>query len=432
MQSHKGSWPAVLWSAGYFFFLLTSYYLLRPVREAMGIERGADKLPWLMTGTMAAMFFVNPAFAALVSRFPRRRFIPITYRCFALNLIGFYVLFRLVPKQQIVWLGYAFYVWLSVFNLFVVSVFWGFMADMFGHERGQRIFGYMAVGGTLGAISGAWITGTLADGISLPGGYHVRVEPGTLMLIAVVPLELAVQCMRQTARHFGLVPPGASGRDGSSVGTGEPGPDPLAGLALIVRSPLLLLICLYMLCYAVTSTFLYIEQGHIVGQTFADKAARTAAFARIDFWVNVLTLTTQLLLTGSIISTLGIRGTLTILPILTIIGFVALAASPVFGVMLAVQVARRGLHYAVDRPARELLFAVLGADEKYKSKPFIDTFVFRGGDLIGGWAPLLLKHVAIATSFVTIPVSMVWAATGLLIGVLHAPLIRKRGIAAHT
>ena len=382
----EGEASALLWSTAFFFLLLFGFYLLRPVREAIGIARGADKLPWLMTGTLLAMALANPAFAALVSRLPRRRFIPWAYRFFALNMLAFFLAFRFLPHHGGAVLGYAFYIWLSVFNLFVVSVFWGLMSDVWSEVQGKRLFGFIATGGTLGAIAGAALTGVLSKGIVL-GCLRLRVEPLSLLLLSMLTLELAVRCVNRLAAifHLGNVPHAKR----------EPGPGPLEGLRLIATSRYLQLICAYMLFFTITSTFLYLEQGAIVERAFSGTAARTAAFARIDLWVNVLTLVTQVILTGRLLTGLGIPGVLALLPLLTLVGFGALWIWPTFGVMALFQVLRRGLHYAVDRPAREILYIPLGPEERYKSKPFIDTFVYRWGDLLGAWTPSVLAALAI-------------------------------------
>jgi AAA family ATP:ADP antiporter len=412
LMVRPGEGRAVGLAALYFFLVLSSYYLLRPVREAMGIARGADDLPWLITGTLVAMAGVNPLFSWLVSRTPRRRFVPLVYRFAGANLVVFFLLFEVVPAGARVWLGYAFYIWLSVFNLFVVSVFWGVLADLFGPERAKRLFGIAAVGGTLGAIVGASATAALSSGFSI-GGLTVRAGAGSLMLISAAVLECAVWCVRALMSQFGL-----GGAEGQLVPAGgrEPGRGVLEGLRLVARSPYLQLIALYIFCYTVTSTFLYMEQGRIVKSAFASREAQTAAFAQVDLWTNVLTLAVQVLLTGRVIQWLGLRGTLMVLPVLTGAGFAVLYAEPVFATLAVFQVLRRGMHYAVDRPARETLYAVLNADAKYKSKPFIDTFVYRAGDLIGGWTPLLLGKLAVPVAVVGVPVALAWAAVGMAVG----------------
>ena len=403
----EGEAPALLWSTAYFFLLLFGFYLVRPVREAIGIARGADKLPWLMTGTLVAMALANPAFAALVSRLPRRRFIPAAYRFFALNMLAFFLAFHFLPQRGGPALGYAFYIWLSVFNLFVVSVFWGLMSDLWKEGQGQRLFGFIATGGTLGAIAGAALTGALTKGFAL-GGLRIKVDPLSLLLLSMLTLELAVQCVKRLAAIFHL--------GNVAHGVREPGPGPLEGLRLIATSRYLQLICAYMLLFTITSTFLYLQQGSIVAQAFRSTAERTAAFARIDLWVNVLTLVTQVFLTGRLITGLGISAVLAILPVLTLAGFGALWLWPTFAVMALFQVLRRGLHYAVDRPARELLYIPLGPEERYKAKPFVDTFIYRSGDLLGAWAPALLATVALPLGLAAVGCSGLWIGGSLALG----------------
>ncbi|MBI1754326.1 MAG: MFS transporter [Acidobacteria bacterium] len=403
----EGEAPGLLWSTLYFFLLFFGYYLVRPVREAIGIARGADKLPWLMTGTLLVMVLANPAFATLVSKLPRRRFIPLAYRFFAVNMLAFFLAFRFLPHHGGAALGYGFYIWLSVFNLFVVSVFWGFMSDVWSEGQGKRLFGFIATGGTLGAIAGAALTGVLTKGFAL-GAMKVKVDPLSLLLVSALTLEAAVFCVKRlmVVFHVGEEAHGAK----------EPGPGPLEGLRLIATSRYLQLICLYILLYTITSTFLYLQQGSIVERTFAGTAARTAAFARIDLWVNVLTLVTQVLLTGRLITALGIPAVLSILPVLTLAGFGALWAWSTFGVMALFQVLRRGLHYALDRPAREILYIPLGPEERYKAKPFIDTFIYRGGDMMGVWAPTALVALAIPVGLASVGCSGLWWASSLALG----------------
>ena len=384
----------------YFFLVMLSYYLLRPLREAFGIARGADSLPWLMTGTMAAMLLASPAFAALASRLPRRRMIPAAYRFFAANAVVFALALALSPPGRGPWLGYVFYVWLSVFNLFVVSVFWALMADGFQEDQGKRLFGVIALGGTLGAIVGAWLAATLSGRVHAP--------PALLLLLSAAVLEGAVQCVRVLSDRFGLGWEAGAAR--------EPGPSPLEGLRRLGASPYLRLIAAYLLLFTITSTFLYLEQGRIVAKAFTSGAARTAAFARLDLWTNVLTLAAQLFLSGRLIRRAGIPVVLLLLPLLTLGGFAALAAWPVFATLAAVQVARRGLHYAVDRPAREILYIPLGPEERYKSKPFIDTFIYRGGDLLGVWAPTALAALAVPVVLGALGCSGLWLASSLALG----------------
>lgn len=425
----------------YFFLVLFSYYLMRPLRESFGIAKGADKLPWVMTATLVAMLGVNPVFAWVVSRLPRRRFIPIVYRFFGVNLLLFFALFHLFGRHKGDWaltvghdaagnavtmdalvaLGYVFYVWLSVFNLFVVSVFWGFMADVMGRERSRRLFGLVAIGGTVGAIVGSWMLGGLRSGTWsvawLEFKTQYRVDPAWVMLGAIVPLELALWCVRSLSQGGAHAP----ARAGDTPHSAEPTRGVAEGFKLIVSSRYLSLIAFYMLLFTITSTLLYLEQGRIIGAAFPERADQDAAFARLDFWTNVLALTTQVFLAGRLISWVGVGVVLLVLPLITVGGFAALTWSPDSVVVLMVfQVARRGLHYAVDRPARESLFAGLSSDAIYKSKPIIDTFVYRAGDMLGGWAPTAWANLwaphAVALGWLWLPVALIWVGAAALLG----------------
>ena len=415
MLLEPGEVRPLLISGLYFFLLLLSYYLLRPTREAFGVARGADSLPWLMTGTLGVMLLVNPAFAVLVSRLPRRRFIPAAYRFFEVNAVLFALALVLFPGAGL-WLGYAFYIWLSVFNLFVVSVFWAFMADGFSEAQGKRLFGMIALGGTLGAIAGAWLAGTLAVGLQTWIG-RPRFGPPTLILLSAVVLEGAVKCVQALADTFTM------GHEAG--GEREPGPGPLEGLRRLGVSPYLRLIAVYLLLFTIASTLLYLTQGKIVAAAFKDQASRTAAFARLDLWTNLLTLGVQLFFTGRLIRGAGIPAVLLVLPALTLLGFTALAVWPMFATLAAVQVARRGVHYAIDRPAREILYIPLDADDKYKAKPFIDTFVYRGGDLLGVWMPTAIDFLGIAAAPVALGVSALWLGIGAWLGRLVGKVMGK-------
>lgn len=401
-----GEWPIVILSACYFFFLLLSYFLLRPVRESLG-SRDLDKLPWLMTGTMVAMIVVNPIFAWLVSRMPRRRFIPLINRFFMLNLLVFAGLIMWVNAK---WVAYSFYIWVSVYNLFVVSIFWAFMADAHGPERSRRVFGLVGVGGTAGAIAGAWLTQQLVGGF---GGALPKAEPAGMLIASIVALEIAVQCMRQVALRTPDTPPG------QTVGTAEPSTGAFEGLTLILRSPYLACICIYVFVFAVTSTFLYFEQAAMIKAAFPDDKARTAAFANLDMWTQTATLVAQVFITSRAIKWFGVGVSLALLPIVTLVGFAVLAAHPTLTVLMWFQVIRTATHRAVDRPTRETLFTVVSADARYKSKSLIDTFVYRAGDVTGTWLPKGLAALGIMITPIAITAALAWAGLSLALGVMN-------------
>jgi AAA family ATP:ADP antiporter len=407
VQIRPAEISAALWAAAYFFFVLCGYYLLRPIRDNMGIAGGVRNLPWLFTGTLLAMLVLSPLFSSLVARLPRRRFIALSYRLSMLCLVIFFMLFRSLPEDSLIVAGRAFYIWTSVFNLFVVSVFWGFAADTFRPEQGRRLFGFLGVGGTLGAICGSAIVSLVAD----------RIDPAWLMLLAVLLLEVAVQCSRKAGRVAREHEPPKQ-----TIGGGA-----LAGISHVVRSPYLLGICSYILLYTILATFLYFQQASIVESVLTDSGARTALFAKIDLAVNILTILTQIFLTGRIIRLLGVGLTLALLPLICVIGFTSIGLVPTLTAIILFQVVRRSGNYALARPAREVLFTVLPREDKYKAKNFIDTFVYRGGDQIGAWSWALLGWAGIGiawVSIVAVPLACLWVAVAIWLG---SKLVNKQG-----
>ncbi|WP_437315276.1 NTP/NDP exchange transporter [Sorangium sp. So ce385] len=394
----EGEVSALLWSFAYFFCVLCSYYILRPVREEMGISGGMDKLPWLFTAVFAAMLAAVPAFSALVARLPRRRFIPIVYRFFASNLLVFFGLLALDAPRATV--GKVFYVWLSVFNLFVVSVFWGFMADVWRSEQGKRLFGFIAAGGSAGALVGSLVTAAQAR----------QIGTANLLLLSAALLELAVLCVTRLNRLAGGLAGGAAPPEASAaeerIGGGA-----FRGVTLVLGSPYLLGICAQTLFLSITATVLYFEQARIVSAESMDPARRTAMFASIDLTVNVVTIVVQVLVTGRLMTRVGLGVALAVVPVVTGVGFLALAARPTLSMIAGVQGLRRAIHYAVDRPAREILFTVVAREEKYKAKSFIDTVAFRGGDAASAWALSGLSALGVKAaglSLLMVPVAGGW------------------------
>jgi AAA family ATP:ADP antiporter len=352
----------LLLSFAYFFCLLCGYYILRPLREEMGVAGGVRNLAWLFTGTFLVMLAAVPAFGAAVAHFPRRRLVPIIYRFFILNILLFYLLFTLGAGQ--VYLSRAFFIWVSVYNLFVVSVFWSFMADIFESAQGKRLFGFIAAGGTMGALLGPAITTFLA----------VPLGPITLLPISAVFLELAVQCIRLLLASPGVRKDAADVQVDEAIGGGV-----FSGAIRVFRSPYLLGICVYIFLFTTTSTFLYFQQAHIVSAAFDSPAERTRVFALINLIVGLLTLGVQWFVTGRFMARFGVGLSAAFLPLAVAAGFLALAVSPVLAVLVAFQSIRRASNFAISKPAREVLFTVVVREEKYKSKNFIDTVVYRGG-----------------------------------------------------
>jgi AAA family ATP:ADP antiporter len=410
-----GEGRPVAWAWLYLFSVFSAYYVIRPIRDEAGVAGGVDQLSWLFTGTLIAMIAVNPAFAALVARLPRIRFIAITYRFFILNLLVFFVLLRASSGEANVWVGRAFFIWTSVFNLFVVSVFWAFMVDLFTNEQGRRLFGFIAAAATVGGILGSSLTANLVASLGAP----------RLLLVSAALLELGVFASRRLARlapawhtPAGERAPGGTREPGAS----EPAPiggGVLAGLRNAIASPYLLNICLYMLLYTMLSTFLYFQQADIVDRTFASRAARTAFFARVDLLVNALTLGAQVFLTGRVMKRAGVAMTLTFVPALTAVGFLLLGLMPAVAIVVGFTVLRRAGNFAFARPAREVLFTVVSREDKYKTKSVIDTVVYRLGDQVGAWASSLVAMASLgagAIAWTAVPIAFAWVVNAWWLG----------------
>ncbi|WP_309475401.1 MFS transporter [Pseudomonas sp. FW305-E2] len=401
--------PAVMWSMLYVIALFLAYYVLRPIRDELGVAGGVQNLPWLFTGTLLAMLVASPLFALAVRNLPRRQFIALAYRFFAANLVLFALLLHFAEPDAQVWIGRAFFIWVSVFNLFVVSVFWSFMVDLFDSEQGKRLFGLFAAGATLGGLLGSAITSSLI----------AHLDRSWLMAIAIVFLELAVLASRRLsriARAFQY----AARRDNNPdqpLGGGI-----FAGMVHTLRSPYLGGLALFILLYSVTSTFLYFQQASIAQASFPDRAARTAFFANIDLIVNAITLVFQLFVTGRMLATLGVVVTLCVLPLVSLLGFAVLAASPSVAVIVAAQVGRRVANFALARPAREILFTSSAREDRYKAKNFIDTVVYRGGDQLASWGYAGLMGLGLTLAqipMIAVPLSAVWLGLSVWLGRTH-------------
>ena len=392
---------ALLWSFAYFFCLLCGYYILRPLREEMGIAGGVKNLPWVFTGTFVAMLAAVPLFGALTAHFPRRQFLPAVYLFFIANILIFYALFQSGLERA--WLARAFFIWVSVFNLFVVSVFWSFMVDLYAEAQARRLFGFIAAGGSAGAITGPAITALLAAPLG----------PINLLLVSSVFLAGALVCIWALIRwaHAETAQPDAH----PDRTADEPlGGGVLAGVTLLARSAYLLGIALFIFLFTMLGTFAYFTQAHIVAAASSDPAQRTALFAAIDLGVNVLTIGVQMFVTGRLLTRFGLGPTLAAVPVISAVGFVALGVAPILPVLVAFQIARRAGEYALTRPAREVLFTVMGREVKYKAKNFIDTVVFRGGDALSAWLFAGIKGLGLSLA------GMAWLAvpiTGLYISV---------------
>ena len=367
---------ALAWAWLYIFAVLMSYYIMRPIRDAMGVAGGVKNLPWLFTGTLVAMIVLNVPFGALVRALPRVKFIAVTYRFFALNILAFAAALWVAGPAATIWIGRAFFIWISVFNLFVVSVFWAMIVDTFDSAQGKRLFGFIAAGATLGAIVGSAVV----------VGFARHVPQTALLVGAAVLLEVAVFGVKHLSAYAKTMrqeeAKEADARVGGSV---------MSGFVKTFSSLYLFNTAMFLLLFSVTSTFLYFEVTGAAATAFKDKAARTEFFAEIDLAVNVLTLAVQLFLTGRILRVLGVTLTLALLPAVSVLGFGVLALVPSVAATVVFQVVRRGGNFAIARPTREILYTVLPREDRYKAKAFIDTVIYRAGDQIGAWSTQLRR-----------------------------------------
>lgn len=361
-----GEGAALLWSFLYFFALLCGYYTIRPVRDAMG---AVHALEWLFTATFVVMLVLQPAYAALVGRFPRRIFLPVVYGFFILCLLGFYLL--LAADTGASWRSGAFFIWVAVFNLFAVSVFWSFMSDIYGEEQARRLYGVIAAGGTLGALTGPLLTQSLVRLIGVPAMLLVAAGLVGLCLVAIFRL---IPWARARER-------GTPKADREGVGGGL-----LEGATRIVRSRFLLALALLMFFGVAVGTLLYNEMAAYTRQALPDPAERTAWYARIDLAINLLTVAIQLLLTRRLLAHFGPAPLLVLPPALVTLVFIPLLLLPGLPLLLALaQIVARSGNFALLQPARESLFTRVDRIDRYKVKNFIDTVIYRGGDVSFAW-----------------------------------------------
>jgi len=406
---------ALCWSFAYFFSLLAGYYVLRPLRDEMDVAGGVRNLQWLFTATFFVMLAAVPVFGAVVARLPRRRFVPLVYQFFVVNIVIFWVLLTFDVGR--IHVARVFFVWISVFNLFAVSVFWSFMADLFASEQGKRLFGFIAAGGSAGALVGPAVT----VGLAVPLG------PVNLLIVAALLLELAVLCAHrlestslqlreETTEGQVRAAPGVQ-PESAGLGGGW-----LAGIAMVLRSPYLAGIALWVALLSLAGTFLYFQQANIVAAASDDPAVRTRIFATIDLAIGILTLIVQCLATGRLISRFGVGTAAAVLPLVFGLGFITLALAPALLVVIAFQAIQRAANFALSNPAREVLFTVLEREEKYKAKNVIDIVVFRGADAVSGWLFAALRGAGLdlaLISLATVPVAAGWLALAVALGRAH-------------
>jgi ATP:ADP antiporter, AAA family len=396
------------------FLILTGYYIMRPIRDSIAAGNRLEALPWMFGATLVAMVIANALFAAIVARMSRRKFIPLAYAFFIFNLVLFFVLLRTGSPEQQVWIGRALYVWVSVFNLFNTAIFWAFMTDLFTVEQGKRLYGFIAVAGSLGGILGPWITAR----------YIRDFGPANLLVISAVMFAIAGTLVRFFPNNFTErnkpVTAGGEERIGGSI---------WSGVTHIVRSPYLLGLAASMLLYTSTSTWAYFQQSDLTRSQLADSGARTVFLAHLDIWVNSITVIIQIFLTGRLLKWFGVGFTLVAMPFISMIGFAAMGVATSLAVLAVFQVARRVAAYALMRPSREILFTVLPREDKYKVKSVTDTLGYRTGDQLGAWSYTGLHTLGLglsSISFVAVPVIAGWCALSLWLAKRQIAMAKHR------
>ncbi len=399
--------------AAWFFLVLFSYYILRPIREQISATYGIDNLQWLFTATFGTMLVAIPLFAFLVSKFHRRTLVPSIYGFFCLCLVGFWAAFRFVPETAMLgatpareWVARILFIWISVYGLFIVSFFWSVIGDMLSTEQGRRLFGFVAGGGTAGGMVASATTTELVQ----------RIGQANLLLLPAVALAIGLAVyfgLEQS--HSQLAPKSSSATSGKATGG-----NPFSGFTAVFSSRYLLAIGGYGLLLATCGTTIYFQQSEIVKEAFADDESKTAFFANVNLWVQVVTIVLQTAVVGRLMKYLGLGLTLAILPLAYVLGITSLALAPTIGVLAIISVTGRSAEYAIANPAREVLFTAVDREDRYKAKSFIDTIVRRGGDSVVGTIYRSLREVtgvAMTTlSWAILPIAAAWVGLALFIG----------------
>lgn len=399
---------AVAWSFLYFFCIMSAYFMLRSVRETMAIISGVQNIPWLFTGTFVLMMLATPVFGWVTSRYSRRTFLPWVYYFFITNILLLFVAFTYAQENNLslIWISRVFFVWLSVFNLFVVSVFWSFMADIYTKPQSRRLFGVISAGGSAGALVGPLVTSALV----IPIGFK------NLLPISALLLLLGVYCIYRL-RHWVR----QRDRDNASLHSAA-SEQPLggaawAGLKFVLQEKYFAAVAIALLCANFLGGAMYIYLAQLVSVTFEGADRQTQVFAFIDASINALSFIGQLLLVKHAVKKLGIGWTLALLPLLSIIGFVLLAISPTFAIIAGFQILRRSLTFGFSKPTSDMLYAVVSPEAKYKAKNFIDTTVYRGWDVVSSWTVRSLGGLGLSgVSLVCVPIAVIWTVIVMWIG----------------
>lgn len=395
----------------FFFFILSALMVVRPAREALGMQRGIEAIRWLFMATLLVTLLVNPLFSLLVSRFRRLVFITATYSFFSLGLLFFYGLLTLTPAHIGAVSGQVFYVWFSVFNLFATMLFWALMSDRFSKEQSQRLFAAISLGGTLGAMFGPWLASVLAKPYGTP--LLLLIAAGFLMC-AVASAWWLTHIKNENPQRNNEEPDADHAIIGGSA---------WEGFSAVIRSPYLLGISVYVLILAIVATLLYFTRLQMVAALALDTDTRTQAFAQIDLYTQAATFVLQAFLTSHLIKRFGIAFTLALLPLTVAFGFIGLALLGSLAALIAFEASFRAVQRGIMRPARETLFTTVPRAERYKAKAFIDTFVYRTGDALGSQTEGMLGRLGMGLAglaWFAVPLAVIWMSLGLWLGYTQA------------
>lgn len=395
---------AVVGSFLFVIVLMSAYYILRPVRDAMASDWTDAEVSWLWTLNFFISTAVVAVYGVLVSRFQLRLLVPSIYAIFALTFLSFFALVSTMADRTLV--DKSFYVWVSVFSLFHISVFWSFMSDLFSKEQAGRLFGIIAAGASVGGLVGP----------SIPSFFSASLGTDNLMLLASamllvpIPIIFYLQSLKSSDLHNESLAP--------QTPQIKIGGNPFAGFKLFFSNPYLLAIGLFILLYTGISSFVYFELKNLLSDL--SRAERTAVWAQMDLAVNVLSIAVGLFATGRIVGKFGMPVTIALIPVLICAGLIIVAVSPFLGAVVALQVIRRAGNYAVTRPAREVLFTRVDREARFKAKPVIDIVAYRGGDMLMAWfftgltQGLGLGLAAVAA--VGAGIAALWSIVGIYLG----------------
>jgi AAA family ATP:ADP antiporter len=390
-------------SFGFVLTLMSAYYMLRPVRDAMASDWTDAELSWLWTITFFISAVAVSAYGAAVAKIRFVRVVPSVYGFFALSFVVFYVGTQTLGDRTL--LDKSFYIWISIFSLFHISVFWSFMADLFSQPQAIRLFGFIGAGASVGGLIGPAIATLLVQDI---GTDQLLLIAAVLMVLTIPNIGL-LQRLKITALY---------NTQSTTQVSAAIGGNPFAGFSEFLKSPYLLGIGLFILLYTSISSFVYFELKNLLADY--DRETRSQIWASMDLVVNTLTIAIAAFATGRIAKRMGLPFTLASVPVLIGAGFMILAAAPMVSIVVAIQVIRRAGNYAISRPAREMLFTAVDRETRFKAKPVIDIVIYRGGDMLNAWAftgltqglGLGLGAVAVVGSGICVA----WAITGVYLG----------------